>query len=255
MFASTRTRPHPGPASQGALLLLLWLHLAAGAAEPVWATGITEPVKDVTMAFPVVGVVGARPLEEGAPVKRDQVIIELDKQLEELDVERKRLGRELAKNELDRLRSLAERNAISVSREEIDKKQGEFDIARVDHELAAAVARRRQLLSPIDGHIVRFFKDVGEKCEEQQPVVRVVDTRRCYVVANMEPRLAHNLRNGQELELEIDDGGTAVPRRGTVHYISPVVDPASGLLRIKVLFENPDSRIRPGVTGRIRMNP
>lgn len=254
MLPFPRTRPHPGTAFWGALLLL-GLHLSTGAAEPVWATGITEPVKDVTMAFPVVGVVGARPLEEGAAVHRDQVIIELDKQLEELDVERKRLGRELAKNELDRLRSLAERNAISVSREEIDKKQGEFDIARVDHELAAAVVRRRQLLSPIDGHIARFHKDVGEKCEEQQPVVRVVDTRRCFFVGNIEPRLAHGLRNGQELELEIDDGGTPVPRRGTVHYISPVVDPASGLLRIKVLFENADGRIRPGVTGRVRMNP
>jgi len=64
-------------------------------ADANWVTGITEPIKDVTLAFPIVGVVGARPLEEGVIVRKDQVIIELDKQLEELDLERKRLPRPL----------------------------------------------------------------------------------------------------------------------------------------------------------------
>jgi RND family efflux transporter MFP subunit len=252
------TRPSPARRSvRGSILVALapLLLALAGAAEPVWVTGITEPIKDVTMAFPLVGVVGARPLEEGAPVKRDQVLIELDKQLEELDVERKRLARDLAKSESDRLKSLAERNAISVSREEIDKKKGEYDIARLDHDLAIAILRRRQLLSPIEGRVARFFKDVGEKCEEQQPVVRVVDTRRCFLVANVEPALAHALQLEQEVALQVEAGATPIDLRGSVSYISPVVDPASGLLRIKVVFENADGRVRPGVTGRLRLTP
>jgi hypothetical protein len=31
------------------------------------------------------------------------------------------------------------------------------------------------------------------------------------------------------------------------------VDPASGLLKIKVLFENPDNKIRPGVAGLLHL--
>jgi len=239
------------PRLAGIALLASWQLLGA---DPTWITGVTEPIKDVTLAFPIVGVVGARPLEEGATVRKDQVVIELDKQLEELDLERKRLARELAASELERLKSLAQRNAISVSKEEIEKKRSEFEITKVDHELAAAVLKRRQLLSPIDGQVAQFYKDVGEKCEDQQPVVRIVDTRRCHLVANLEPSLAQSLRLNQKVRVEVLVGESPVTVEATLIYLSPVADAASGLLRIKALFENPEGRIRPGVAGRIRID-
>jgi len=223
-------------------------------ADANWVTGITEPIKDVTLAFPIVGVVGARPLEEGATVRKGQVVIELDKQLEELDLERKRLSRELAASELERLKSLAQRNAISVSKEEIEKKRSEFEITKVDHELAAAVLKRRQLISPIDGQVAQFYKDVGEKCEDQQPVVRIADTRRCHLVANLEPRLAQSLRLDQKVRVEVLVGDSPVTVDGTLIYLSPVADAASGLLRIKAVFENPEGKIRPGIAGRLRID-
>jgi len=223
-------------------------------ADANWVTGITEPIKDVTLAFPIVGVVGARPLEEGAIIRKGQVVIELDKQLEELDLERKRLTRELAASELERLKSLAQRNAISVSKEEIEKKRSEFEIAKVDYELATAVLKRRQLISPIDGQVAQFYKDVGEKCEDQQPVVRIVDTRRCHLVANLEPRLAQSLRLNQKVRVEVLVGDSPVTVEGTLIYLSPVADAASGLLRIKAVFENPEGKIRPGIAGRLRID-
>ena len=241
------------PARGGIALALSLAMLALPAAEPGWFPGITEPIQDVTMAFPVVGVVGTRPVAEGASVTNGQVVIELDKQLEQLDVERKRLARDLASSELERLNSLAQRNAISVSREELGKKKAEFDIARVDLELAAAVLRRRQILAPFDGQVALFHKDVGEKCEEQQPVVRVVNTRRCLLVANVEPRLATGVRLGQRVPVEVAAGDATVPREATVTYVSPVVDAASGLLRIKAEFDNADGKVRPGVPGHIQL--
>jgi RND family efflux transporter MFP subunit len=246
-----RMSRHTLPRLAGIALLTSWQLLGA---DPTWITGVTEPIKDVTLAFPIVGVVGARPLEEGTPVRKDQVVIELDKQLEELDLERKRLARELAASELERLKSLAQRNAISVSKEEIEKKRSEFEITKVDHELAGAVLKRRQLLSPIDGQVAQFYKDVGEKCEDQQPVVRIVDTRRCHLVANLEPRLAQSLRLNQKVSVEVLVGESPVTVEATLIYLSPVADAASGLLRIKALFENPEGRIRPGVAGRIRID-
>lgn len=250
----SKTRLMRSAASLSLGLALLLGSPMGFAAEATWVTGVTEPVKDVTLAFPIVGVVGARPLEEGAIVRKDQVVIELDKQLEELDLERKRLARELAASELERLKSLAQRNAISVSKEEIEKKRSEFEIARVDHELAAAVLKRRQLASPIEGQVAQFYKDVGEKCEDQQPVVRIVDTRRCHLVANLEPRVAQTLRSGQKVGVEVQVGESPVAVEATVIYLSPVADAASGLLRIKAVFENPEGRIRPGVAGRIRID-
>ncbi|MCX8107694.1 MAG: efflux RND transporter periplasmic adaptor subunit [Verrucomicrobiae bacterium] len=230
------------------------LGLCTGAAaDPVWVDAITEPIKDITMAFPVIGVVAARHLEEGAPVKQGQLVIELDKRLEELDVRRKKLACNLAKIELDRLKNLAQRNAISVSSEEIDKKQAEYDIAMVELQLAQETVRRRQLVSPIDGYVAEFYKDVGEKCEEQQPVVRLVNIRQCYCVANVDAKLGPRFTPAGKLMIEVDTGAGVITKQGTVSYISPVVDPASGLLKIKLIFDNSDESVRPGLTARVRL--
>jgi multidrug efflux pump subunit AcrA (membrane-fusion protein) len=113
---------------------------------------------------------------------------------------------------------------------------------------------RRQLISPIDGQVAQFYKDVGEKCEDQQPVVRIVDTRRCHLVANLEPSLAQSLRLNQKVRVEVLIGDSPVTVEGTLIYLSPVADAASGLLRIKAVFENPEGKIRPGIAGRLRID-
>jgi multidrug efflux pump subunit AcrA (membrane-fusion protein) len=40
----------------------------------------------------------------------------------------------------------------------------------------------------------------------------------------------------------------------TLSYIAPVVDPASGLLEVKALFNNPQERVRPGVAGTLKLD-
>jgi RND family efflux transporter MFP subunit len=213
--------------------------------------GITEPFHDVTLSSSVNGIVGARLVGEGTEVKKGQVLIELEKRFEELDVVRRKLAKEMTQTEWERLKTLAEKNAISVSREELDKKRTEFNIASVDLDLAQESLRRRSLISPLDGYVSEIFLEVGEGCEPRQPVVRVVETRRCYFVANLEPRLGHALSPGQKLPLNLDAGKSTVEVEGAVSFVSPVIDPASGLMKVKLIFENPDGKVRPGAAGRL----
>ncbi len=236
-----------------AVVTLAWTALAGAVhAQTVEVAGISEPVMDSTMAFPATGIVAARHFPEGATVKKGQVLIELEKRLEELDVARRKLAKQLAATELNRLETLAGKNTISVSREEIDKKRTEAEIAMIELELSEEMLRRRQIVAPVDGQIARYFKQVGEACDEERaPVVRVVDTRTCYFVADCEGRAWQRLKLEQRVKLQFDGRDGVVEVEGSVHYIAPVVDPASGLLRVKVLFDNPDQRIRPGIAGRM----
>ncbi len=222
--------------------------IASKAAE---IAGITEPFHDVTMSSPVNGVVAARLVEEGAFVKKGQSLVELDKGLEELDVSRKKLAKEMSQTELDRLKTLSEKNAISVSREELGKKQTEFNIASVDLDLAKEQLRKRSIVSPIDGYVTEIFLDVGEGCEPRQPIVRVVETRRCFFVTNLDAKLGHALSPGEKLRVSVDAGKSAVEVAGAVSFVSPVIDPASGLMKVKLIFDNPDGKVRPGAAGRL----
>jgi RND family efflux transporter MFP subunit len=237
----------------GALGLLVLLGLGAAAGETGWVIGNTEPIKDVTMSSPVAGIIGARPFEEGVRVKPGQVVAELDKRLEELEVERRKAVGDLAEKELQRIKSLAEKSAISVSREEIEKRQAEYNVAQVELELASEQLRRRLIISPIDGHIVQIYLEVGEGCEAQQPVIRIVDTSRCYFVVDLEYRSGAQLKTGQKVELEFECEGSTAAVEAKISYVAPVVDPASGLLRVKAIFENPDGKIRPGASGKMAL--
>ena len=51
------------------------------------------------------------------------------------------------------------------------------------------------------------------------------------------------------VELEIPVGSVVMQKKGRIIFVSPVVDPASGLLTVKAEFENPDGAVRPGVAG------
>jgi multidrug efflux pump subunit AcrA (membrane-fusion protein) len=53
------------------------------------------------------------------------------------------------------------------------------------------------------------------------------------------------------VRVRVDEMNSPITRRGSVEFISPVVDPSSGLREVKVLFDNADGRVHPGVAGSL----
>jgi RND family efflux transporter MFP subunit len=234
-----------------AVLLLSWTGGQRLLAQsPQGSPGITEPFYDGTLSVSVPGTIAKRLVGEGDFVKQGQVIVALDARLEELTVSRRKLVVDTLKTELDGDRKLFE-TTKSVSKEAVEKKELEYRVAVVDWETAEEQLRKRHIVAPVDGIVTEFFREVGEDCKEQEPVVRVVDTRRCYFVSNVEAKVGYDLKVGQSLKMEIEAGNATLPLEGRVTFVSPVVDPASGLLRVRLVFENPDGRVRPGVPGKL----
>ena len=231
---------------------VVWSEIKCDGAE-VAITGITEPILNVTLSSPVAGIVGKRLFKEGDFVKEGQVVVELDKRLEELEASRRKLIANKSKTDFEATRVLFT-TTKSVSQEELDKKELEYKVADADYEIAAEQLRKRQIVSPLSGYITEFFREVGEAAQANERVVRIVDTRRCYFVGNLEASVGYALKADQTVKLEVEAGTTKVSCPGKISFVSPVVDPASGLLKVKVIFENTEGRIRPGVTGSMRFD-
>ena len=51
------------------------------AGESLVINGITEPLLDVTLTVSVPGIIRSEPYDEGAAVKKGEVVLELDKKL------------------------------------------------------------------------------------------------------------------------------------------------------------------------------
>lgn len=216
-----------------------------------WVTGITEAINDVVLSASLPGIIGNRPVKEGDFVKAGQPVIELDKKLEQLEEQRRKEVMELKKVDMDRTRSLAEKNSISVSRSELDKTVAEYAVSKAEYDLAKEQLVRRSVVAPFDGVVTGLMLNVGEACQAQQPLARLVDVRKCYFIGNVEEKAGHSLKAGQSIRLEIDAGDKAASFTGTIFFVSPVVDPASGLMKVKVVFDNPEGKVRPGVSGKM----
>lgn len=234
-----------------AFIAAAMLASTSAAQSDTWVNGITEAQNDVVLSSSLPGIIGNRPLKEGDTVKAGQPVIELDKKLEELEVTRRKHVADLRKTDLDRTRSLFEKNSVSVSRDEMDKKIAEHAVAALEYDLAKEQLVRRQILAPFNGTVTALLLEVGEACQAQQPLARLVDTSKCFFISNIEARAGYNLKVGQTVKLEIEAGDKMLQVSGSVFFVSPVVDPASGLMRVKVIFDNAEGKIRPGVAGRM----
>ena len=234
----------------GAALLL--------AMAPSWAAdlqnipGITEPFLDVTLNASVPGIISKRRFQEGDFVKAGEAIIELDQRLEELEVERRQLVVEARRTDYQGTLKLFQ-TTKGTSKEEMEKKESEYKLAVVEHAMAVEQLRRRTVTAPLSGLIVELPLEAGESCQSYQPLARVVDVRRCYFVVNLEAKAAATLKLEQKISLEIDTGAGVEAVTGVMAFLSPVADPASGLIKAKALFENPAGKFRPGLSGRLQL--
>jgi RND family efflux transporter MFP subunit len=255
--------------------------LCAGVAAPSRAgeegvRGITEPVGHATLSARVPGVIRVIRVREGGRVAAGDVILELDREQEELEVARRKLVWESRaeldsaaervatfKMDLDATRRLFEQSQ-SVSRDEMEKKELEYKLAvaeherlkvaeereRIEYEMAVEQLARRSLVSPLGGVVTKVHLEVGESCEPNTPLADVADASRFHFLAGVDAATGRGLAPGDAVRF-VAEGEEGPGVAGEILFVSPVLDPASGLQAIKAVFDNTDGGIRPGTSGRM----
>ena len=249
-----------------------------GASPAVAATGVTQAFRDLKLSVTTAGRIEGLFVKEGDRVRKGDLLLHLDRNLEALEVQKRRLIlQDDARLEELRARehTLAEqvRSAQtllasgSVSRKQVEdeqiawraiigeRKALEFGKLReqVDLDLAREAHERRHLRAPIDGVITKILAREGESVAPHEPVILMVNTARVRFTGTVPVADGGHLRLGAVVSIELAQGATPILRQGTIVFVSPVADPASGLLEVIAEFDNLDGSIRPGVAGRIRL--
>jgi membrane fusion protein (multidrug efflux system) len=223
--------------------------LMPASAQPLVLDGITEPFHDVTLGLAEPGIIRHQFFQEGDVVKSDEVILELDTRLEELEVGRRKEVMEQDKEVMDSTEQLYG-STRSVSKQDLTKSEAEYNVAAADYAIAVQQLANRRLTSPFSGQITEILLHPGAACAPYQPLVRLVDTSRCYFVGQIDGTVAARPKLDQAVTIRMADGQSVT---GKISFISPVVDAASGLACIKAIFENPDGKIRPGMAAKMTL--
>lgn len=263
-----------------ALTVMLVLVSNSGRAVQLEVSGITEPLYDVLVGAVDTGVIDKINFKEGIEVKLGDTLFSLEHSLEQFEVDRRRIVME-DRAELDSaiakvktLQILFSSNkelydlTKSVSKEELDSLelqllQSEAEQKRlesaeirevVEWKIAKQLLQRKIIKAPIDGVITKIFFNRGEIYEVPKPVIRLVMTRACLFVCNVKERVGRRLKLGSVVSLKITTGDQMISKKGVIKFVSPVVDPASWLLEVKVEFSNKDGKVRPGIAGIMQLD-
>jgi RND family efflux transporter MFP subunit len=261
---------------------VLVLGLLCAPSSAVWAQefiGLTYPYKDLTLSVKVAGVVSKIHIRIGDRVQAGQTLLELDSELQNIEVTRRRL---ILESQAE-LQALEERQSIlqrlyndanklyedvgAISREELMKLRMELltvqarrdqlvqDKRREGQELELAQQEKqvRMLTAPISGVITGITVDPGEWATPTESVVRLVDDTVVELRINISQAAASRLAVGKNLPVTIDDPRGAIRQSGRIIFLSTVADAASGLVEMRVHIPNSNRKIRPGVKARLSL--
>jgi len=259
---------------QAAFVLAVLLPLQALAAE---FTGLIVPRHDILVSAGVPASVMQVQIEVGKRVKEGQLLVQFDDRLQALEAQRRRIIFEddsevrAARDRVRILRPLAEdsRRAFqaggSVSREELSRLELDLSaaVARVEQLLAQKVREKseldiaeqekllRRVTAPVGGIVTRVDLEIGEWAKLGDPVLQIVDADVCYLRVSISSMALRRLKLDQPLSIQFEPALKLAPVRGRISYLSPGVDAASGLVEMRVTFQNPGWRIPPGVKGSV----
>ena len=243
--------------------------------------GTTDGLVNATIQAQVTGYLVKQNYREGELVNKGQVLFEIDPRTFQaaVDAAKGSLAQaearwETAKANLQRVRPLAEKNA--VSQKDLDDAIGAEQSTRASVESARAQLDTAQLnlgftriASPVDG-IAGIAKAqignlVGPGQIQELTAVSTVDPIKAYIAISEQEYMKFRRKQGEKtaeksaeaipLELILADG-TVYPHKGKFYLADRQVDVKTGTIRVGALFPNPGQpaaprpvRNRPGDHG------
>ncbi len=249
--------------------------LRAQAVQPV-SLGITQALKEVKLGMTVAGRVDAILAHEGMRVSKGDLLLHLDRSLEELEVRRRevmledvakleelRVREQMLTEQVAHARSLLESGGVSRKQVEDEELALQAAIAerkaiehakrreKVELDLAREAYERRHMRSPINGVVTKILPRIGESVPPNEAIVTVVDISRVRFNGTFPSASSIRLRAGNVVTIRVQQEGRPLTRQARVTFVSPVADPSSGLVELIAEFDNPDGSVRPGMAGQI----
>ena len=123
-------------------------------ARPVRGTGMLRLKSEVDLSFKVGGVVTAVLVEEGAAVKKGQLLARVDPTEMEAALRQAKEGQAKADRDLERVRRLHAVGALPIA--ELQNAETGASMARASVDAAGFNAQRSAIFAPDDGRIDRF---------------------------------------------------------------------------------------------------
>ncbi|GAB3511452.1 efflux RND transporter periplasmic adaptor subunit [Spirosoma knui] len=232
-----------------------------------------EAVQNVEVRARVSGYLDKILVDEGRPVRKGQLLFQLNPAEYQVKVAEAQASLESAtaqaqssEVEMSRVKLLVDKNVISASELKLARSKMETARAMID-QAKAALANARLMVSltsiraPFDGVINRLPFKQGSLIENGALLTTISDLREMYAYFNVsekeylafvKKRQDPEKTTVREVDLLLADD-THYKHKGIIETTETVFEGNSGTIAFRARFPNPDRLLRHGATGKIRV--
>lgn len=151
------------------------------------------------------------------------------------------------KIELERVKALYQSGG--VSKQQLDQMQMQYDVAKKS---AENLKDNIYLTSPINGIITARNFDNGDVAAGQ-PILQVMQINPVKLKINIPESFYNNVKKGMQVKAKTEIFGEE-EFAGTVSLIYPTIDPLTRTFTCEVKVNNANSKLKPGMFGRVELN-
>ncbi|QIF04546.1 efflux RND transporter periplasmic adaptor subunit [Roseimicrobium sp. ORNL1] len=219
--------------------------VGSAADKPQLTEGVVKPFRAVTISASIREIIRKIHVEEGDRIKEGQPLVSLLSEKQQLAVERYDQMISKAQFDYNAAKRLFDQNVSS--RDDALAKEVELKRLQAELNIAKADLAEREILAPLTGVVVRKFKESGESISENDPILQVMTTDQVLLLFHLEASQLSSIKLDQEYAVQFPEMPDVKGLKAKVTFIDPEVDARSGLFRVRLLLDNKEGLVRPGL--------
>ncbi len=213
-------------------------------------TATLEAEDEATVLAKTSGVIEQILAEEGQRVAAGQVLARMETDRLRLEAARAKAEADKARENFERNTRIFEKNLIS--KDLYDQSRFALDAARAAYELTALTLRESEIRAPIGGVVSARYIKVGNAIQPNAQAFKITQMDTLHAHIYVPERDIHKLAPKQLATLSLD----AWPEKsfkGTILRVNPVVDAATGTVKVTVAMADNQRELKPGMFGRVEI--
>lgn len=214
------------------------------------AIGFLNPESGVTLTNEDAGVVTLLNFKSGQPIKKGDVLLELDQSVEKANLETSEAKLPATKASFERKKKLFKKGTIS--KEAYDQANSDYQSLLAQIKSSKAVIARRTVTAPFAGISGLRLVDLGQYLQPGTEIVRLEKISEMRVRFTLPQNVYNELYVDQPVKLYVN----AHPNHaftGVIDAIAPVVNPDSGIFNVQAVINNPEAKLRSGMFANVEI--
>ena len=218
--------------------------------KSVLAVGSLRSDESVIVRAEQSGRITALNFKEGQPVRRGQVLVQLDDSVARAELEQARANQKLGKAKFDRAVELKQRNFISGQAQ--DEAENAMRVADATVSLADAKLSKLTIKAPFSGTVGLRTASTGDYVKDGQDIVNLEKTDPIKVDFKVPEIFQSKIIVGQALSVALD-ALPGQPFTGKVVAMNPQLDTAGRAVVLRAQMDNRTGVLKPGMFARVRL--